>query len=71
MPFKGGDKTLRQMVQEFEQRGWLVEATRGDHLRWKHLATGAIVFSAQSPSCCRAYMNIRKQLERSERAAAT
>ena len=44
-------------------QGWSVKATRGNHIRWQ-APTGAIVFSASTPSDVRAYRNMASDLRK-------
>jgi predicted RNA binding protein YcfA (HicA-like mRNA interferase family) len=62
---------LRELLRAAEARGWRVELTRrGAHVRLTHPA-GGIVFAASTPSDCRALANLRAQLRRAEKGAAT
>lgn len=63
----GAPKELKQLVLEFQSRGWTVGITGGNHLRWTHTASGEVVFSAATPSDRRAILNIRKTLGRKEK----
>lgn len=46
---------------------WEVTLTKGQHLRWKHLHTKAVVITSGTPSDKRALRNIESMLTRVER----
>ncbi|WP_114906857.1 type II toxin-antitoxin system HicA family toxin [Ornithinimicrobium murale] len=62
-------KDLQQLRREYESRGWTVERTSNDHLRWTPPFKATPVFSASTPSEYRAFKNLRSTLRRTERAA--
>lgn len=47
---------FRDMIKAAERAGWTVERRHGGHLKWKS-PTGAVVFSASTPSDHRAIKN--------------
>lgn len=59
----GGSKDVRQLIRAAEAQGWAVSRTRGGHLRWR-APSGALVFTASTPSDWRALANILSYLRR-------
>lgn len=53
----------QSLVEAAQGAGWSVAKTRGNHVKWVS-PTGAVVFSASTPSDHRAIYNIRAQLRR-------
>ena len=51
------------LVDAAQAAGWSVAKTRGNHVKWAS-PTGAVVFSASTPSDRRAIHNIRAMLRR-------
>lgn len=47
---------FKRLIKDAEKAGWTVEPSRGGHLKWK-APTGAVVFSASTPSDHRAIKN--------------
>lgn len=58
-------KELKQIRLAAEDRGWIVEMTRGNHLRWQH-PSGKIMFTALTPSDNRALKNISAWIRKIE-----
>jgi predicted RNA binding protein YcfA (HicA-like mRNA interferase family) len=56
-------KEVSDLVRRARERGWVVEKTRGGHLRWRS-PEGKVVFSGSTPSDVRAVRNIRSLLRR-------
>lgn len=63
MKFKGDLDKLRRAALK---RGWVVEQTNGDHVRWTYGPTGDFFFSSLSPSCVYAKKKIEKQIRNIE-----
>lgn len=63
---RGGQ--VRMLVDWAEEHGWVVEKTRGDHLRFQHQVAGT-VFSSFTPSDCRVFLNARAEMRRKMRQA--
>lgn len=57
--------TARELRAWATPRGWTVSHTRGNHLRWKH-ASGAVAFTAATPSDVRAVKNAKAIMRRME-----
>jgi len=58
-------KDLKQICADAERKGWTVKPTNGGHLKWVH-TSGAVMFSAQTPSDHRAIKNIESRIRRVE-----
>ena len=43
------NKDLAQLIKKAKKQGWLIEATRGNHLRWVS-PDGLVIVSAKTPS---------------------
>jgi predicted RNA binding protein YcfA (HicA-like mRNA interferase family) len=43
------NKDLAQLIKKAKKQGWIVEATRGNHLRWIS-PNGDVITSAKTPS---------------------
>jgi predicted RNA binding protein YcfA (HicA-like mRNA interferase family) len=56
-------KEVAELVRRARAHGWVVQKTRGGHLRWKS-PDGKVVFSGSTPSDVRAVRNIRSSLRR-------
>ncbi len=63
-----GSKDLRQLIREFEKRGWDIALTGGGHYKWQWPRTGRFFFSSQTPSCMFAVRKIRQEAEKIEKA---
>ncbi len=63
------NKDIRQMVRAAQKRGWELE-NHSKHDSMVH-TSGARVFIARTPSDYRGIANVRQELKRVERAAAT
>ncbi len=55
---------LQQLIHVARKAGWSVQKRQGGHLCWRPPGRGAMVFSASSPSDCRALPNLRACLRR-------
>ena len=62
------NKRLRTLRKEFP--GWEPQIRHSGHIRLVHRATGAVYFTAASPSDVRAIRNLRASLRRLERGQA-
>ncbi|MGV8845799.1 MAG: hypothetical protein ACOH1Y_11495 [Propionicimonas sp.] len=51
------------MMKAAARQGWVVTPTRGNHIKWL-APSGAIVFSASTPSDVRAYRNMASDLRK-------
>jgi hypothetical protein len=58
---KTKNKEINSLIVIAEKQGWNITQSRSGHIKWLS-PTGAIVFSAFSPSDRHAYKNIKKQL---------
>jgi len=56
-------KDLRQLMAKAQKQGWIVQRTRGNHLKWQP-PRGRFVISAFSPSDQRAIKNIKRELQK-------
>lgn len=59
-------KDITDLRRQFEGKGWTVSPTKGDHLHWKHEASGQVITTASTPSDWRAKINIKAALKRAE-----
>lgn len=62
-------KDLKQLIGKMRTNGWSTEKGR-NNIRWTH-SSGAVIFSAATPSCRFAVKKIEGQLIRAERNATT
>lgn len=62
-------KDQQQLQREYEARGWTIERTGNNHLRWKPPGGGQPIFSSATPSEWRSLKNLRARLRRAEKAA--
>ena len=46
----GMPKDLEKLARELRRLGWVVEVTRGNHVRWANPATGFVTFTGLTPS---------------------
>lgn len=64
MSLKGDMKAfVRRKIKE----GWKIERTKKGHLRWFCAATGAVIFSASTPSDYRTLQNTMADIKRCEK----
>lgn len=59
------NKDLKQIREEAERNGWAVAPTSGGHLKWK-APSGKVMFTAATPSDCRAIKNIKAWIRKIE-----
>jgi predicted RNA binding protein YcfA (HicA-like mRNA interferase family) len=57
------NKDLAQLIKKAVKQGWVVEATKGNHLRWIS-PSGDIVISAKTPSDRMTVMCTRLDIKR-------
>ncbi len=55
---------LQQLVAAARKAGWSVQKRRGGHLCWRRPDGDGLIFSASTPSDCRAAANIKASLYR-------
>lgn len=56
-------RDLRDLAKAAVQAGWTLFKTGGDHIKWRS-PSGAIVFSASTPSDFRVARNVRTELRK-------
>lgn len=60
--------TNRNFVKRYEDRGWVVRTTRGNHLCLTHPGLpGCKLFSSSTPSDHRSFKNLDAMVRRAER----
>lgn len=57
----------RKLIKSMARRGWDYTTTKRGHLRFRHIASGAIVICSSSPSDPRAMKNFWADVKRCER----
>lgn len=63
--------TMAEIIRAHTRRGWIVEPTNNNHLRWRLPGHKALVFSAKTPSGGnRSIPNLLARLAKIEREAA-
>jgi predicted RNA binding protein YcfA (HicA-like mRNA interferase family) len=55
----------KKVIEEMHAEGWTIEATGGGHVKWRH-PSGALVYSAATPSDRRAWNNHLSQMRRAK-----
>jgi predicted RNA binding protein YcfA (HicA-like mRNA interferase family) len=58
-----GKKDMQQLARKAEKQGWVIEISKGTHMKWTSPA-GEKVFSSYSPSDHRAIQNTIRELRK-------
>ena len=60
---RGASPVIRRLAKVARRARWTVEATRGDHVRFRS-PEGVLVVASQTPSDSRAWLAVRSRLRR-------
>lgn len=58
---------LQALARQKKREGWEIEHTKGNHLRWVFVKTGAVVITSATPSDYRALANAKAQIRKCEK----
>lgn len=65
MKIKTSNKDLNKMIEEAQLRGWILEKTNRNHIKWVLPGKG-VTFCSYSPSDWREPLNLRARIRRIE-----